>query len=220
MNKGEHYLIRWNDPATLGGVPFGVLLDLEKHGFHVGVDAASAAGALPHRVLPEASANQVLWVVLGETNIDLMRARADATELGYFDQRTPDEVTRSDALREHLIDRLIELDLACLVPKIDEQYGLASFFLGSLDRTERCRQDRRRLQRLRPAGRGLRHAAVRAADRRSQRLVLTTSLSRDGQITSSHGACPVRDRQRHMRKEQPQTPSHSHTGGGPGLRRW
>ena len=62
-----------------------------------------------------------------------MRARADATELGYFDQRTPDEITRSDALRQRLIDRLIELDLACLVPKIDEQYGLASFFLGSLD---------------------------------------------------------------------------------------
>ena len=61
-----------------------------------------------------------------------MRARADATELGYFDQRSPDEIERSDALRQRLIDRLIELDRACLVPRIDEQYGLASFFLGSL----------------------------------------------------------------------------------------
>jgi hypothetical protein len=132
LNKREHFLLRWNDPATLGGVPFGILLDLEKHGFHVGVDASNAAGALPHRVVPEASADQVLWVVLGSTNIDLMRARADATELGYFDQRNPDEIERSDALRQRLIDRLIALDRACLVPKIDEQYGLASFFLGSL----------------------------------------------------------------------------------------
>jgi hypothetical protein len=132
LNTGDHYLIRWNDPATLGGVPFGVLLDLEKHGFHVGVDAPSSAGALPHRVLPEASANRVLWVVLGDANIDLMRASPDATELGYFDQRTPDEITESDTLRQQLIDRLVELDLGCLVPKIDEQYGLASFFLGSL----------------------------------------------------------------------------------------
>lgn len=132
LNKSDHLLLRWSDPATLGGVPFGMLLDLEKHGFHVGVDAPSSAGALPHRVLPEASADKVLWVVLGDSNIDLMRARADATELGYFDQRSPDEITRSDALRQRLIDRLIELDLACLVPKIDEQYGLASFFLGSL----------------------------------------------------------------------------------------
>jgi hypothetical protein len=130
LSNSDHFLLRWNDPATLGGVPFGMLLDLEKHGFHVGVDAPNSAGALPHRVLPEASANQVLWVVLGSKNIDLMRGRPDAVELGYFDQRTPDEIARSDALRQRLIDRLIELDRACLVPKIDEQYGLASFFLG------------------------------------------------------------------------------------------
>ncbi|MEP7203422.1 MAG: hypothetical protein ABI894_12480 [Ilumatobacteraceae bacterium] len=132
LDTGERYLIRWNDPATLGGVPFGMLLDLEKHGFHVGVDAASAAGALPHRVVTEASANQVLWVVLGNANIERMRARPDATEFGYFDQRSREEINRSDALRQRLIDRLTELDLSCLVPKIDEQYGLASFFLGSL----------------------------------------------------------------------------------------
>ena len=132
LNKSDHLLLRWNDPATLGGVPFGILLDLEKHGFRVGVDVAFVAGALPHRVLPEASADQVLWVVLGDSNIDLMRSRADATELGYFDQRSPVEITRSDALRQQLIDRLIDLDLACLVPKIDEQYGLASLFLSSL----------------------------------------------------------------------------------------
>lgn len=129
--KGQHYLIRWDDPATLGGVPFGMLLDLEKHGVHAGVDAASAAGALPHRVLPEASADQVLWVVLGNANIDLMRARDDAIELGYFDQRSPDEITRSDELRQRLIDRLTEIDAGCLVPKIDEQYGLTAFILGS-----------------------------------------------------------------------------------------
>ena len=41
----DHYLIRWYDPATLGGVPFGDLLELEKRGFHVGVDAQSSAGA-------------------------------------------------------------------------------------------------------------------------------------------------------------------------------
>jgi hypothetical protein len=133
LDHGDRYLIRWDDPATLGGVPFGVLLDLEKHGFHAGVDAPSSAGALPHRVLPESSADQVLWVVLGQANIELMRSRGDATELGFFDQRSSEEITRSDALRGQLIDRLRALDLACLVPKIDEQYGLASFFLGALD---------------------------------------------------------------------------------------
>ena len=130
LDKQSRYLLRWDDPATLGGVPFGVLLDLEQRGYHLGVDAAYSAAALPHRVLPESDANAVLWVVLGETNIAEFRARADATELGTFDQRSPAEVTEAAALRQHLVDRLVELDLACLVPRIDEQYGLASFFLG------------------------------------------------------------------------------------------
>ena len=133
LDHSDHYLMRWDDPATLGGVPFGMLLDLEKHGFHVGVDAPNAAGALPHRVLPETSANALLWVILGDANIDLMRARPDAVELGYFDQRSPADIVKSDALRQQLIDRLNELGLACLVPRIDAQYGLAALFLGSAD---------------------------------------------------------------------------------------
>jgi hypothetical protein len=131
LDHAEHYLVRWYDPATLGGVPFGVLLDLDKHGFHVGVDALSSAAALPHRVLAEASADAVLWVVLGDANIAQFRARPDASELGYFDQRSPKEVVASDALRQHLVDRLVELDLSCLVPTIDQQYGLAALSIGS-----------------------------------------------------------------------------------------
>ena len=109
-----------------------MLLDLEQHGFHVGVDSPYSAGALPHRVMPETSATGVLYVVLGDPNIEAMRDRPDATELGSFDQRSAAEVAESDALRQHLIDRLIELDQACLVPRIDQQYGLAAFFLGTL----------------------------------------------------------------------------------------
>jgi len=131
LNHHDHYLIRWYDPATLGGVPFGVLLELEKRGFHVGVDAQSSAGALPYRVLPETSANSVLWVVLGDSNIDRMKARTDVVELGYFDQRSPAEIAQSNALRQHLIDRLNELGKACLVPSIDVQYGLAAFVIGN-----------------------------------------------------------------------------------------
>jgi hypothetical protein len=130
LDRNDRYLIRWHDPATLGGVPFGMLLELEKEGFHVGVDAPSSAGALPHRVLPEGSANSVLWVILGETNIEQMRTQTDAIELGYFDQRSPAEVEESNALREHLNDRLRELDLECLVPVLDSQYGQAAFVLG------------------------------------------------------------------------------------------
>jgi hypothetical protein len=134
LDRDARYLIRWHDPATLGGVAFGVVLDLEKRGFHIGVDATNSASALPHRVLPEESATAVLWVILGDTNIDAMRARGDATELGYFDQRSPAEVAESDRLREQLIARLTELDATCLIPAVDQQYGLSSlsFVSGAL----------------------------------------------------------------------------------------
>jgi hypothetical protein len=72
----------------------------------------------------------VLWVILGETNIEQMRTQTDAIELGYFDQRSPAEVKESNALRAHLNDRLRELDLECLVPVLDSQYGQAAFVLG------------------------------------------------------------------------------------------
>src|SRR4051812_36094201 len=131
LDHHDRYLLRWYDPATLGGVPFGVLLELEKNGFHVGVDAANSAGALPHRVLPESSANAVLWVMLGDPNIERLRAQPDALEIGHFDQRSAAEIVESDRLRERLNERLAELDLQCLVPVLDTQYGQAAFVLGT-----------------------------------------------------------------------------------------
>ncbi|HSB88309.1 MAG TPA: hypothetical protein VLD86_18480, partial [Ilumatobacteraceae bacterium] len=131
LDHDAHYLVRWLDPGTLGGVPFGLVLELEKEGFHVGVDAVYAAGSLPHRVLPESSATAVLWVVLGQPNIDMMRARTDAVELGSFDQRSPVEIAESKSLREQLIVGLRERGLDCVIATIDAQYGLAQFMLGT-----------------------------------------------------------------------------------------
>ncbi len=125
------YLIRWYDPATLGGVPYGVLLELERDGFRVGVDSPASAGALPHRVIPEPSATAVLWVVAGDVAIDAFRARTDATELGFYDQRSEAEVAESADLRTRLIGRLDEIGLSCLVPTLDTQYGLAPLVIGN-----------------------------------------------------------------------------------------
>ena len=125
------YLIRWYDPATLGGVPYGVLLELERDGLRVGVDSPASAGALPHRVIPEPSATAVLWVVAGDVAIDAFRARADATELGFYDQRSAAEVAESADLRARLIERLDEIGLSCLVPTLDTQYGLAPLVIGN-----------------------------------------------------------------------------------------
>jgi hypothetical protein len=128
LDRHSHYLVRWYDPVTLGGVGFGVLLELEKRGVKVGVDAVNSAGALPHRVLPESSANAALWVVHGDVAIESMLGREDAVELGYFDPRSADEVAESARLRAELVSLLRQSGLDCSL--LDRQYGLAQLVLG------------------------------------------------------------------------------------------
>lgn len=133
LARDERYLVRWFDPASLSGVPFGLILELERDGYHVGVDPLSSAAALPHRVLSPNAADSTIWVVTGDRSIADMRAIDDATELGIFDARSPAEVTRSSELRAQLETRLTELGLACVIPTIDNQYGLAPLVIGGTD---------------------------------------------------------------------------------------
>ena len=109
LDPDGRYLVRWHDPMSLGGVGFGVLLELERQGLDVGVDPWASAAALPHRVLPEDQASEVLWVVTGQKPIADFRARADAVELGFFDQRTDAEREESAQLRAELERRLSEI---------------------------------------------------------------------------------------------------------------
>ena len=133
LDRDAAYLVHWYDPASLGGVPFGVILELERDGYHPGVDPLSSAAALPHRVLYPAQADAVLWVVAGERAITAFRADPAATEVGYFDRLTPAERRRADELRAALEQRLTEIGKACLIPTIENQYGLAPLVIGGVD---------------------------------------------------------------------------------------
>ena len=133
LDPDDRYLLRWFDPASLSGVPFGVFLQLERQGFHIGVDPLSSAAALPHRVAFPDQVAGTLWVVTGDRSIEAMRAVDGARELGRFDVRTPDEQQRSGELRATLERRLTELGLACVIPTIENQYGLAPLVIGGID---------------------------------------------------------------------------------------
>lgn len=121
--RGPH-LLRWWDPAGLGGPAFGLQLELERRGVTVGVDEQFAAAALPHRVIDEAEAVSVLYLVIG-AKADEMRATPGLEEIASFDPRTPAEKQRSDELRAVIEDELVAIGRADLVEAIDAQYGQA-----------------------------------------------------------------------------------------------
>ena len=122
-DDGE-YLLRWWDPAGLGGPGFGLQVELERRGKSIGVDEQFAAASLPHRVLDEADADGVLYLVVGP-KADEVALTPGLTAIASFDPRTPAERERSEELRVLLGTRLVEIGRPELVEALDAQYGQA-----------------------------------------------------------------------------------------------
>lgn len=124
------YLLRWHDPAALGGTGFGLVLEMEKRSTPLFVDSWAAAAARPHRVRAVENTDVVLCLVVGPENIDRFRARSSRRELGYFDPRTPDEQVESDTLRSAIEEFLRQRNQEELIARMDSQYGHMQILLA------------------------------------------------------------------------------------------
>ena len=49
--RDGRYLVTWTDPVAIGATGFGLLLELERQGFDVGVNESYGTGAVEHRVM-------------------------------------------------------------------------------------------------------------------------------------------------------------------------
>jgi hypothetical protein len=126
MSRQDRYLLRWYDPVTLSGGAFGLLLQWEKDGYHVGVDAPWGVAAQRWRVVYEPSVDEVLWFVTGDENIRQFEALG-FTLLTRVDVRTAAAQAESAALRQRIETELAQKpDLLALV---DAQYGLVQLLL-------------------------------------------------------------------------------------------
>ncbi len=125
LDRSARYLIRWHDPAGLGGPGGGLMLELERRGFHVRSDPWTRYAVLPYRVTGASAVDAVLWVVTGDVSIERFRARGDVEELAYADPRTPADRERSDADRAAILDQLAALGRDDLIGALDTQYGNA-----------------------------------------------------------------------------------------------
>jgi hypothetical protein len=104
LDPSTRYLVTWDDPAYLGGLGFGLILDLERRGFTVGGQPQFDAAIEPQRVMCPGDFDQVITVVTGEGNIDAYRARDGLTELASTDPR--EDVAAWNRTADELVDVL------------------------------------------------------------------------------------------------------------------
>lgn len=112
------YLITWSDPLHIGSQGFGLLSELERRGFEVGVEAARRVPATAHRVLAPADATARIHLATG-TLVERWRQVPGAVEVALVDERTTDERAEQERLRSEVEGTLRDLGLDELIPELD-----------------------------------------------------------------------------------------------------
>ena len=118
LSHDDKYLLRMYDPYTLNATGFGSVLELERQGFDVGVEAFQAAAALPHRVRFEDQVDQILWVVVGPA---IKNADADPalTKLGEANPRSASEELLAQKLLKDIARMLTDAGRGELVATLE-----------------------------------------------------------------------------------------------------
>jgi hypothetical protein len=117
--RDGRYVVTWVDPIAVGSQGYGLLIELEREGFHVGALPPHRAGVRPHRVLrPEDATGEVHLAVGGD--VETWRARPDAVEVAFLEPRTPAERREYGRLGEEVVDGLRRAGKEELVPRVDD----------------------------------------------------------------------------------------------------
>lgn len=127
VGRDGTYLVVWQDALYIGSQGYGLVNELERRGFDVGVRDPWRVPVTAHRVLPPGSYDAEVHLVSGPY-VDEWRARDGFEEVVEVDIRTEDERERFDVLRERVGVRLDELDRLDLVDTVDR-----NLFGASLD---------------------------------------------------------------------------------------
>jgi hypothetical protein len=109
---GQHgrYLVRFDeDPFYVGAIGQGLVLELERQGFDVGVAERSGPELTHHRVRRPEDAAAIITQVAGPAAIERWRARPTATLVALYDPRSPTERHRFQRSYRHLAQDLERL---------------------------------------------------------------------------------------------------------------
>jgi len=119
----SRYLVTWGDPNDLGAAGWGLLDELERRGYDVGVIEFHGPGA-PHRVLPADEADAEVHLAVG-ADMDTYENRPGFERVAYVDPRTQAERDDYERLRARIIEDLQTAGHDDLVPWVDTNaFGL------------------------------------------------------------------------------------------------
>lgn len=119
----SRYLVTWGDPNDLGASGWGLLDELERRGYDVGVIEFHGPGA-PHRVLPADQADAEVHLAVG-ADMDNYENRPGFERVAYVDPRTEAERDEYERLRARIVEDLQAAGHDDLVPWVDTNgFGL------------------------------------------------------------------------------------------------
>lgn len=123
--KDGRYLVTWSDAFHIGSQGYGLLSELERRGFDVGIGSGRRVPGTAHRVLEPAEATARIHLATGAF-VARWREVSDAVEIASIDPRTDAELEELDALRAEVTAKLQALGLDELVPELqDNLFGAA-----------------------------------------------------------------------------------------------
>jgi hypothetical protein len=123
--RDGRYLVTWSDAFHIGSQGYGLLSELERHGFDTGVHEGLRVPAVAHRVLPTDQATARVHLTTG-VHVERWRAVDGATEIAYVDPRSASARREQAALRLEVLATLEDLGLDDLVPRVDDNlFGAA-----------------------------------------------------------------------------------------------
>ena len=124
LDDGETYLVTWTDAAHIGSQGYGLVNELERRGFDVGVLSGLGATTTFHRVLDPSQADARVNLATGVW-VERWRDVPGAEEVATDDPRTPAERREFERLRDEVIAELEAAGLDELVSRVDDSlFGL------------------------------------------------------------------------------------------------
>jgi hypothetical protein len=112
------YLVAWSDALHIGSQAYGLMSELEREGFDVGLLPAFHVPATRHRTVEPGDATAVVQLATGRF-VQEWRDRPGVVEVVSVDPRSDADVERLARLRTQVIDQLRDAGLDDVVEQVD-----------------------------------------------------------------------------------------------------